>query len=81
MSELFVVLKSGYHIFSLGYDNIDWFVAEVNKLENRIAFYGKNTNRDTILTEEDGKQYRNTNNCQFCEKKKYFLIRLDIIFS
>ena len=28
-SELDDVLKSGYHISPLGYDNVDWFVDEV----------------------------------------------------
>ena len=41
---------------------------EVIKLRNKIIFYFKNTNEDTLMTEEDEEQYRNTNNCKFCEK-------------
>ena len=31
------ILKSGYHKSPLGYKNIDWFVNEVTKLENKMA--------------------------------------------
>ena len=34
VSELDDVLQSGYYKSSLGYDNVDWFVVEVKKLEN-----------------------------------------------
>ena len=40
-SELENVLQSGYHKSPLGYDNVDWFVDEVKKLENKMAFYFK----------------------------------------
>ena len=50
ISELENVLKSGYHKSPLGYDNVDWFVDEVIKLENKMAFYFKNTNKDFIVT-------------------------------
>ena len=43
VSELEDILKSGYHKCPLGYDNVDWFVDEVIKLENKMAFYYKNT--------------------------------------
>ena len=35
MSELENVLKSGYYKSPLGYDNVDWFMDEVIKLEKR----------------------------------------------
>ena len=35
ISELEDVLKSGYHKSPLGYDNVDWFVDEVIKLEKK----------------------------------------------
>ena len=41
ISELEDVLKSGYYKSPLGYDNVDWFVDEVIKLENKMAFYFK----------------------------------------
>ena len=37
ISELNDVLKSGYYESPLGYDNVDWFVKEVIKLENKMA--------------------------------------------
>ena len=35
ISELEDVLQSGYHKSPLGYNNVDWFVDEVTKLENK----------------------------------------------
>ena len=68
VSELEDVLKSDYYKSPLGYDNVDWFVDEVIKLENKMAFYFKNTKKDIIMTEEDKEDYRNNNICRFCEK-------------
>ena len=62
------VLKSGYYESSSGYDNVDWFVKEVIKLENKMAFYFKNTRKDIIMTLEDEEDYKNNNICRFCEK-------------
>ena len=62
------VLKSENYKSPLGYDNVDWFVNEVIKLENKMAFYFKITNKDIIMTEKDGEAYRNNNSCRFCEK-------------
>ena len=36
--ELENVLQSGYHNSPLGYDNVYWFVNELIKLENKMAF-------------------------------------------
>ena len=47
------VLQSSYYTFSVGYSNEDWFVDEVIKLENKMAFYFKNTKKDIIMTEEE----------------------------
>ena len=69
ISELEDVLKSGYYESPLGYDNIDWFVKEVIKLENKMAFYFKETNKDIIMTQEDEEDYKNNNICRFCEKE------------
>ena len=69
VSELENVLKSEYYKFPLGYDNVDWFVNEVIKLENKMAFYFKNTNKDIIMTQEDEEDYKNNNTFRFCEKE------------
>ena len=53
ISELEDVLKSGYHKSPLGYNKVDWFVNEVLKIENKMTFYFKDTNKDIIMTEED----------------------------
>ena len=68
ISEVEDVLKSGYYESPLGYDNVDWFVNEVIKLENKMAFFFKNTRKDVITTEEDEEDYRNNNICRFSEK-------------
>ena len=67
-SELEDVLQSGYHESPLGYDNVDWFVNEVIKLENKTAFYSENTKKDIIMTYEDEEDFRNNNISRFCEK-------------
>ena len=68
VSELDDVLKSGYHNSPLRYNNVDWFVDEVIKLDNKMAFYFKNTKKDIIMTQKDDEDYRNNNICRFCEK-------------
>ena len=67
-SELEDVLKSEYQKAPLGYDNVDWFVIEVIKLENKMAFYFLNNNKDINMTGKDEEDYRNNNICQVCEK-------------
>ena len=63
------VFKSGYYNSLLGYDNVDWFVNEVIKLEKELAFYFVNTNKDIIMTENDEEDYRIDIICRFCEKE------------
>ena len=58
ISELEDVLKSGYYESPLGYNNVDWFVNEVLKLENKMAFYFKNTKKDIVTTDDDEEDYR-----------------------
>ena len=53
VSELEDVLKNEYYKSPLGYNNVEWFVDEVIRLENKMAFYFKNTNKDIIMTQED----------------------------
>ena len=67
-TELEDVLKSGYHKSPLNYNNVDWFVNEIIKLENKMAFYFKNTKKDIIMTQEDEEEYRNNNFYRVCEK-------------
>ena len=69
ISELEDVLESGYYESRLGYDNEDWFVKEVIKLENKMNFFFKNTMKDIIMTEEDEEDLDNNNICRFCEKE------------
>ena len=53
ISELEDVLESGYYESPLGYNNVDWFVKEVIKLETKMAFYFKNTKKDIIMKQKD----------------------------
>ena len=69
VSELEDVLKSDYYKSPLGNDNVDWFVDQVIKLENKMAFYFKNTNKDIIMTNDNEEEYKNDNVCRFCEKE------------
>ena len=68
LSELDDVLKSGYYKSHLGYNNVDWFVKEIIKLENKKDFYFKKTNKDIIMTEED-EDFENNDACRFSEKE------------
>ena len=74
-SELEDILLSDYYKSSLGYNNVYWFVDEVIILENKMAFFFKNTKKDIIMTEEN-EHYRINNICRFCEKILN-LIKLD----
>ena len=68
VSELEDVLKNEYYKSPLGCNNVDWFVNEIIKLENKMAFFFKNTRKDIIMTEEDEEDFRNNSICQFGEK-------------
>ena len=68
VSEFEDILKSGYYKSPLGSNNVNWFVNEIIKLENKMAFYFKNTNKDIIMTEVDEEDFRNDIICRFCEK-------------
>ena len=69
ISELEDVLESGYYESPLGYKNVDWFVDEVIKLENKMAFFFKNTREDIIMANENEEDFKNNNICRFCEKE------------
>ena len=67
ISELEDVLESGYYESPLEYNNVDWFVNEVIKLEIKMYFWFKNTKKDILMTQED-MDFENINICRFCEK-------------
>ena len=69
ISELNDVLESGYYESPLDYNNVDWFVKEVIKLENKMAFFFKNTKKDIDMTQEDVENFENNNVCRFSEKE------------
>ena len=77
-SELNDILQSGYYHSPLNYNNVDWFVNEMIKLENKMNFYFKNTKKDIVMTQEDEEKYKNNNICYFCEKK-LSIIKFEII--
>ena len=54
-SELEDVLESGYYESPLGSDNVDWFLNEVIKSENKMAVFFRNTKEDIIMKQEDKK--------------------------
>ena len=62
------VLESDYYESPLGYNNVDWFVSQVIKLENKMAFFFENTKKDIVITEDVEEDYRKNNICKFCEK-------------
>ena len=68
VSELEDVLKSGYYKSPLGHENVNWFVDEIIKLENKMNFWFKNTNKDIIVSEEDKQDIENNDICRYCEK-------------
>ena len=68
ISVLHGVLKSDYYKSPLSYNNVDWFVDEVLKLEKKMVSFFRNTKKDIDMTDEDGEDYRINNICRFCEK-------------
>ena len=67
ISEWEDVLESGFYESLLRYDNVDWYVFQVIKLENKMAFFFKNTKKDINLKQEDKENFDNNNICRFCE--------------
>ena len=68
-SEVIDTLKSEYYNFPLDNKNVDWFINEIMKIENKMGFYFKNTNKDIIMTEENKENFENNNVCRYCEKE------------
>ena len=52
----------------MGYDNVDWFVDEVKKLEIKMVFYFKNTKKDIKMTEKDEEEFKSNFIFRLCEK-------------
>ena len=75
ISELEHVLKNGYFFSDLDFDVRDCIVCEVRKVENKIPFCFKNTDKDIIMTQEDEEDYRKKIICRFCEKKLFGKVR------
>ena len=68
-SALEDVLTSEYHKYALGYNNVDWFVNEVIKLENEMAFFFKNTDKYIVMTEKDEESFEKIIFDDFVKKK------------
>ena len=74
VSELDDVSQSSLYKSPSGYGNVDCFVNEISKLENKMALYFKKTKKDINMTEEDQKYFEDNDVCRFCEKE-IFLIK------
>ena len=61
VSELKDQLKSVYYHSPIDYNNVDWFVNEIIKLENKMNSDFKNTKKDIIMTKENEEHFRNNN--------------------
>ena len=66
VSNLPSVLQSGY-VSNFGPNNVDWFVDEIIKLENKMNFYFKNTNVELNMLPEDEYNFEKSDKCWFCE--------------
>ena len=51
---------------------MDCFVDEVIKLETKMNFLLKNTNKEIIMKEEDEADFKNNNIHRFCENEILF---------
>ena len=78
VAELSDVLINGYYKYPLGYDIVDWFVIEVMKLDDKMVFCFKKINKHITMSEEDGEQKKTLPFVDFV-KKKYFVIKLEIV--
>ena len=71
VTDLDDVFKSCYYEYPLASDYVDWFVNEVVRLENKMSFCFKNTNKDIIRTHNDEDRYKNNITCRFFGKKHW----------
>ena len=72
------VLESGDYESFLGYDNVDWFVNDIIKLENKMAFFFKKTKKDIFMKQKIRKILIAIIFVDFV-KKKFYLIKFVII--
>ena len=56
----------------LRYENVDWFVDGVKKLETKMHFFSTNTKKDKFMTKEDEEGNKNISIRRFCEKEKFY---------
>ena len=66
VSELNKVLQSGYRS-CFGENNVEWFVNEVTRIENKMQFYFENTKKDIVMTRENEEDFKNSTFCWLCE--------------
>ena len=59
------MLKPGYYDYLAIY-NVEWFVDEMIKIENKKKFYFDNTNIPLKMTEEDEERLHKATECWFC---------------
>ena len=78
VSELEDVLQSGYYKSPSGYDNVDWFVEEVIKLEKKWLSIFKTLRKISLRNKKMKKIIEMVTFVDFV-KKKYYLIKLEII--
>ena len=62
VSDLPSILESGYRS-NFGPNNVDWFVDEIIKLENKMNFYFKITNVELKIIPEDEYNFANSDKC------------------
>ena len=69
ISVLEDVLESRYYSSNLDCNNVDCFVHEVIKIENKLNFYIKKTKKDIMISKEDEEDFKINTTCRFCEKE------------
>ena len=74
------VSEIGYYESPLGYDNVDWFVKEVIKLENNWLSILKTLKKYHYDTKKTRRILKITIFVDFV-KKKFYLIKLEIIVT
>ena len=66
VSELNDVLQSGYHSAFVE-NNVEWFVNEDLKIENKMNCYFQNLKKNIMMTQEDEEDFKKSEVCWFCE--------------
>ena len=63
------VSQNGCYSSPLGFNNVDWIVDELIKVEKKLNFFFKNTKKDIVKTEEDEEVFEIIILYPFSEKK------------